>query len=144
MSGAGQPLLRRVLSLAEADRAATAAEALAAARGLRVALAIVDDGGHLMLFRRMDDVPWGSGEVALDKAVSAAAYRRATGVFDDRLVGGRLAVLRQPAAFPIQGGVPLRLDGEVVGAIGASGALAAEDTEICEAGTAALEPEAPA
>jgi glc operon protein GlcG len=86
-----------------------------------------------LYFERMDDVPWGSGDVALEKAVSAAAYRRSTQVFDKRLTDGRLAVLGQPYAFAIQGGVPLMSQGFCVGAIGASGALASEDAELCEA-----------
>jgi glc operon protein GlcG len=81
----------------------------------------------------MDGVSWGSGEVALAKAQSAAAYQRDTSVFDERLKGGRMAVLQQPFAFPIQGGVCLEIGQQCVGGIGASGALAHEDTEICKA-----------
>ena len=130
---------RPVLSIGAAKQVAAAAIALAAQRALKVAVAIVDDGGRLLYFERMDAVPWGSGDVALGKAVSAAAYRRHTGVFDKRLSGGRLAVLGQPYAFPIEGGVPLVIDGHCVGAIGASGALATEDSELCEAGAAVLQ-----
>jgi uncharacterized protein GlcG (DUF336 family) len=132
------PMMKPVLP-AEAAKAALAA-ALEAARAdaLRVAVAIVDNGGHLLCFERMDGVPWGSGEVALAKAVSAAAYCRDTLVFDQRLAGGRMAVLGQPQAFPIQGGVALTLQGQCVGGIGISGALAAQDTALCEAGARAL------
>lgn len=130
---------RAVLSLAAARIAARAVVDLAAGRGLRVAVAVVDEGGRLSCFERMDEVPWGSGDVALGKAVSAAAYRRATSVFDRRLADGRLAVLGQPQAFPIQGGLPLMIDGACVGGIGASGALASEDTELCEAGLLAVQ-----
>lgn len=131
-------LTRPVLTIAQAKRAAAATVERAHQRKLKVALAIVDEGGRLLYFERMDGVPWGSGDVALDKAISAAAYRRGTAVFDERLKGGRMAVLGQPHAFPIQGGVPLLINGECVGAIGASGALAAEDTELCDAAAAAL------
>ncbi len=105
---------------------------------MKVAIAIVDDGGHLICFERMDGTSWGSGEVALGKAVSAAAYGRGTDVFDERLASGRLAVLAQPRAFPIQGGVPFLEEGVCIGAIGASGALASEDTELCKAAVAAI------
>ena len=127
-----------VLPIQAARQVAAAALAMAGQRGLKVAVAIVDDGGRLLYFERMDGVPWGSGDVAFGKAESAAAYRRHTGVFDKRLSGGRLAVLGQPFAFPIEGGVPLLMAGQCVGAIGASGALASEDSELCEAGAAVL------
>lgn len=130
--------MKPVLTLAQARASATSAVEMAHQRALKVAVAVVDDGGRLLYFERMDGVPWGSGDVAMGKAVSAAAYRRGTGVFDKRLVDGRLAVLAQPYAFPIEGGVPLMLGGACVGAIGASGALAGEDTELCEAGALAL------
>lgn len=132
---------RPVLTLGAARLAARAAVELARQRGLRVAVAVVDDGGRLQYFERMDGVPWGSGDVALAKAQSAAAYRRDTLVFDERLHGGRLAALAQPFAFPIQGGLPLLAAGECIGGIGASGALAAEDTELVAAGVAALKKE---
>ncbi|WP_176463888.1 GlcG/HbpS family heme-binding protein [Bordetella genomosp. 11] len=130
--------MKPVLTLDAAKRVAQHALDTARQYALKVAVAIVDDGGRLLYFERMDEVPWGSGEVALAKAASAAAYRRDTAVFDDRLANGRLAVLGQPEAFPIQGGVALRIGGLCVGAIGASGALASEDTMLCQAGAAAL------
>jgi glc operon protein GlcG len=131
-------LMKPVLSIELAKRSATRTLEAARERSLKVAVCVVDDGGRMLYFERMDGVPWGSGDVAQAKAVSAAAYRRETAVFDKRLTDGRLAVLRQPEAFPIQGGVPLVIDGHCVGAIGASGALAAEDTQLCEAGAAAI------
>ena len=133
--------MKPVLTLAQAKSSAARALAAARERSLKVAVCVVDEGGRMLYFERMDDVPWGSGEVATAKAVSAAAYRRDTAVFDKRLTDGRLAVLSQPAAFPIQGGVPLTISGHCVGAIGASGALAAEDSALCEAGAAALQQE---
>lgn len=129
---------KRMLTLAEARTALAAAHELAVQQGLRVAIAVVDDGGRLVCLERMDGVPFGSTDVALEKAISAAAYRRPTAVFDERLSGGRHAVLRQPFAFPIQGGLPLRVEDEFVGAIGASGALAEQDSALCAAGVAAL------
>jgi glc operon protein GlcG len=129
---------RPVLGIEAARLAAQATVDSARRRGLKVAVAVVDEGARLVYFERMDEVPFGSGAVALGKAESAAAYRRGTEVFDLRLSGGRLAVLGQPHAFPIEGGVPLLLDGWCMGAIGASGALAKEDTELCRDGAAAL------
>lgn len=129
---------RPVLGIEAARLAARASLDAAGRRGLRIAVAVVDEGARLMYFERMDEVPFGSGAVAMGKAESAAAYRRGTEVFDQRLGSGRLAVLGQPHAFPIEGGVPLLIDGWCVGAIGASGALAREDTELCRDGAAAL------
>jgi uncharacterized protein GlcG (DUF336 family) len=127
-----------ILDLPRAKLAASAALEYAAAKGWKVAVAIVDDGGKLMYFERADDVSFGSGAVALAKAESVAAYRRETLVFDKRLKSGRMAVLGQPHAFPIEGGVPLMLQGFCVGGIAASGAMANEDTELCEAGARAV------
>ena len=131
-------ITKNVLSIEQAKKIAAQAISVAHAKRLKVAIAIVDDGGRLLYFERMDGVSWGSGEVALAKAQSAAAYQRDTSVFDDRLMGGRLAVLQQPFAFPIQGGVSLEIEQQCVGGIGASGALAQEDTEICKAAAALL------
>lgn len=130
--------MKPTLTIGAAKAAAAATMRAAGERNLRVAVAIVDDGGRLLYFERGDGVPWGSGDVAAAKAVSAAAYARDTSVFDSRLGDGRLAVLAQPHAFPIQGGVALVIDARCVGGIGASGALAAEDTELCTAGAEAL------
>lgn len=127
-----------MLSIEQAKKIAAQAISVAHGKRLKVAIAIVDDGGRLLYFERMDDVSWGSGEVALAKAQSAAAYQRDTSVFDERLTGGRMAVLQQPFAFPIQGGISLEIDQQCVGGIGASGSLAQEDTEICKAAAALL------
>lgn len=131
-------LTKNILSIDQAKKIAAEAVSVAKADNLKVAIAIVDDGGRLLYFERMDGVSWGSGEVALAKAQSAAAYQRDTSVFDERLVGGRMAVLQQPFAFPIQGGVSLVSDGQCIGGIGASGALAQEDNQICKAAAALL------
>ena len=127
-----------VLDIERAKLAASVALSYAVAKGWKVAVAVVDDGGRLMYFERSEDVSFGSGAVALAKAESVAAYRRETLVFDKRLKSGRMAVLGQPHAVPIEGGVPLMLQGKFVGGIAASGALANEDTELCEAGAQAL------
>lgn len=131
-------ITKNVLSIEQAKKIAVQAISVADTKQLKVAIAIVDDGGRLLYFERMDGVSWGSGEVALAKAQSAAAYQRDTSVFDERLAGGRMAVLQQPFAFPIQGGISLEIDQQCVGGIGASGALAQEDTEICKAAAAIL------
>ena len=129
---------RPILDIERAKLAAAATLRYAQARNWKLAVAVVDEGGKPLYFERAEDVSYGSGAVALAKAESVAAYRRETLVFDKRLKDGRMAVLGQPHAFPIQGGVPLLLAGHFVGGIAASGALANEDTEACEAGARAV------
>jgi glc operon protein GlcG len=127
---------KRVLTLAAAKRIAAAAEAEAAKRGATVVIAIVDDGGHLILLERLDDTQVASVEVGIGKARTAAIFRRPSKVFEDQIRNGRAASLVLPGATPLQGGVPLVVDGKVVGAIGVSGNTPQEDEDIAYAGAA--------
>ncbi len=115
------------------DRAVEAASA----RGFRMAFAIVEPSGTLVAFARMDDVQYGSIGVAQAKARSAALYRTATSVSEERLAGGRTALLALDGMVPVAGGVPIVVDGRVIGAIGVSGASSAQDDEIARAAIAA-------
>ncbi|MGJ7902291.1 GlcG/HbpS family heme-binding protein [Lysobacter sp. 1R34A] len=125
---------RTVLNLAAAERIAAAAAAKARADGLNVAIAIVDEAGRLLHFQRMDGTPNSSVEVAIGKAVHAANYRRDT-AFHQKLLGdGNAVVLGLPGITPIEGGVRLRLGEQVIGGIGVSGAQAAQDGAIAQAG----------
>jgi glc operon protein GlcG len=127
---------KRVLTLAAAKRIAAAAEAEAAKRDATVVIAIVDDGGHLILLERLDDTQVASVEVGIGKARTAAIFRRPSKVFEDQIRNGRAASLVLPGATPLQGGVPLVVDGKVVGAIGVSGNTPQEDEDIAYAGAA--------
>jgi len=129
-----------VLLLDEAKRvgAAAAAEAkrLGAPSG---AIAVVDDGGHLLYLERLDNTFPAASNVALAKARTAAEFRKPTADFETAVNGGRYAFLGNREATPLQGGIPLMIDGQVVGAIGVSGAASAQqDTELATAGAAAL------
>ncbi|MGN7917401.1 GlcG/HbpS family heme-binding protein [Lysobacter antibioticus] len=125
---------RSVLNLAAAKRIAAAAEDKARADGLNVAIAIVDEAGRLLHFQRMDGSPNSSVEVAIGKAVHAANYRRDT-AFHQKLLGdGNMVVLGLPGITPIEGGVRLLLGEQVIGGIGVSGAQAAQDGAIAQAG----------
>ena len=115
------------------DRAVEAASA----RGFRMAFAIVEPSGQLVAFGRMDDVQYGSINVAQAKARSAALYRTATSVSEERLAGGRTALLALDGMVPVAGGVPIVVGGRVIGAIGVSGASSAQDDEIARAAIAA-------
>jgi glc operon protein GlcG len=126
------------LTLEASRRIVAEAEAHASANGWNVVIAIVDDGGHAILLQRMDGTQTGSIEVALDKARSAAAFLRSTLVFSEAVAGGALALLRLRGAVPIEGGLPLIVDGHVIGAIGVSGVTAAQDGQIAQAGALAV------
>jgi uncharacterized protein GlcG (DUF336 family) len=133
-----QPLpTKHVLTLAVAQTIASAAQADAERRGSTVVIAVVDDGGHLIVLNRLDDTQVASVEVGIAKARTAAIFRRNSGVFEDQIKAGRLASLVLPGATPLQGGVPILYRGKVIGAIGVSGNTPKEDEEIAMAGAAA-------
>ena len=127
-----------VLTLAAAKQAAAAAEAVALQNRWNVVIAIVDDGGHLVHLQRLDDTQHASIEIALQKARSSAAFRRATKGFADRLAEGAVALMALPGVMPVEGGVPLVVGGKVVGAIGVSGVTSQQDGVIAQAGADAV------
>lgn len=126
------------LTLEDARRIAAAAEKEAIAQGWNVAIAIVDDGGYLVHFQRLDGTQLGSCDIALAKARTAALLRRPTKLIEEAIAGGRVAMLALPGATPIEGGLPLFHAGELVGAIGVSGVQSAQDGIVAAAGAAAL------
>ncbi|MGQ0658675.1 MAG: GlcG/HbpS family heme-binding protein [Chromatiales bacterium] len=128
---------KKILSLDDAKRVAAAAEAEARRNGWNVVIAIVDDGGHLMYLQR-EKVQLGSIEVAITKAKVALMFRRPTRVWEETVGSGRYGYLAMPGMLPLEGGVPLTYQEEVIGAIGISGVKSAEDGQIAAAGAAAL------
>jgi glc operon protein GlcG len=129
---------KKALTLSEARKIAAAAQAEATKSNLAMAIAILDDGGHLVLFERMDDTQIGSVAVAIAKGRTAALFKRETKVFEDGVAGGRTVLLALDGVTPIEGGVPLLVGGKVIGAIGVSGGTAQQDGVIAKAGAAAL------
>jgi uncharacterized protein GlcG (DUF336 family) len=121
------------LGLEAARRVAAAALAEAGASGWTVAVAVVDAAGDVVVLERMDGTQVGSVEVAREKARCAVRFKRPTKEWEDALAGGRTAVLRLPGVLPVEGGIPL-LDagGAIVGAVGVSGALSAQDGRCAE------------
>ena len=107
---------------------------------LAMAVAIVDSAGNLVYFEKMDNTQQGSVNVSQDKARSAALFKRPRQAFQDRLAAGGdgLGVLRLQGAVPVAGGIPLLVDGKIVGAIGVSGATRAQDAQCAKAGADAL------
>ncbi len=129
---------KKVLTLAVAKKVAAAAEQTAAQNKWTVVIAIVDEGGHLVYLARIDETQYGSVDVAIRKALTAAAFKRPTKVFEDAIAGGRTALLGLQAAVPLEGGVPLVIDGKVIGAIGVSGVTSQQDGVVAKAGADAL------
>jgi glc operon protein GlcG len=125
-----------VLTLDAAKTVAAAAEAEALKRGATVVIVVVDDGGHVVLLERLNDTQVASVDVGIGKARTAAIFRRPSKVFEDQIREGRVAALALPGATPLQGGVPLVVAGQVVGAIGVSGNTPQEDEDIAKAGAA--------
>ncbi len=123
-----------VLTLAAAKQIAAAAEAEAIKRGATVVIAVVDDGGYLLVLERLDKTQVASVEVGIAKARTAAIFRRPSKVFEDQVREGRVAALALPGAVALQGGVPIVINGTVVGAIGVSGNTPQEDEDIAKAG----------
>ncbi|MEM1305673.1 MAG: heme-binding protein [Planctomycetota bacterium] len=137
---AARPQYGLPIDLATAKQVLAAAEAHAAANEWSVVIAIVDSGGHLVLFQRMDDVQLGSIELALRKAKTSAHFRRPSREFEERLGAGgeALKLLKLPEPIvPMEGGVPIVRDGKLIGAIGVSGVTSAQDGQIAAAGAAA-------
>lgn len=127
-----------MLTLEDATRMAAAAEAEAKSHEWRVVIAICDDGGHLLLLHRLDGVAPISSTIAPAKACAAALGKRETKLYEDMINHGRTAFLSAPLDGMIEGGVPIIVDGHVVGAIGVSGVKSSEDAQIATAGIAAL------
>jgi uncharacterized protein GlcG (DUF336 family) len=125
------------LTLEDCRRITAAAEAEAKKQGWNVTIAIVDDGGHTLLLTRMDGTAPVTAEIAVEKSRSAAIARRSTKVTEDRIAAGRVALLRMPP-LPVQGGLPIMVQGECVGGIGVSGVQSHEDEQVCSAGLAVL------
>ena len=129
---------RKALTLAGADMVAQAAEAEALGRGARVVIAVVDEGGKPIVLRRLDGAQVASVDVAMDKARSAAVFRRPSKELEDQVRDGRFGALQLAGGVTLQGGVPLTVDGQAVGAIGVSGETPDEDEAVALAGAQAL------
>ena len=129
---------RPILTLEDAKRVAAAAEAEAKTNEWKVVIAVVDDGGHLLYLQRSHDTQFGSVETAICKARAAVAFQRPTKASEDAVLGGRLIHLAMPGVIPAEGGVPLEIDGVIVGGLGISGVRSFQDGQIAAAGAAAL------
>lgn len=132
-------LEKHVLSLSAARSIIAAAEAEASRRGVGVVTVVVDDSGTIIQVSRMDTAQVASVNVGIGKARTAAIYRRPSRDFEEQIKNGRVAALALADATPLQGGVPIRVGGRVVGAVGVSGDTPTVDEAIAMAGAAAIE-----
>ena len=128
---------RPMLTLDDCKKMSSAAEAEARRNNWNVCIAILDDGGHLLHLARMDGATPANARIALEKGRTAAETRRSTANWQER-VAKRTELLRMPGVTPVQGGVPIVVDGTCVGAVGVSGVQSHEDEQIAAAGIKAL------
>ena len=129
-----------VLTRDDVARILEHARAEALANQWAVTIAIVDDGGHPLARERLDGAAPVSAYIATDKARTAAMGRRPSAAYEEMINGGRTSFLSAPLTAMLEGGVPVVVDGEVVGAVGVSGVKSSQDAQIADAGIASLGP----
>jgi glc operon protein GlcG len=126
---------KKYLTLADVKVVAAGCESEALRQNMAVTIAIADDGGHLIWLQRLDGAPLISMDIAAGKARTAAMGRRPSKSFADRIAGGENAVLSMPGGLTfLEGGEPIMVDGECVGAVGVSGVRSADDAQIARTG----------
>jgi glc operon protein GlcG len=128
------------ITLEQAKKVMAGAEAEAQKNRWNVVISILDSGGNVVMVHRMDGAQFGSLEVAREKAYSAVAFRRPTKAFEDAIGQGgvNLRILKLAGASPLEGGLPIVVDGKLIGGIGVSGVTAPQDAQIGRAGIDAL------
>lgn len=134
----GEPLQKKTISVEDARKVATAAIAEAKKNKWNMAVAVVDESGLLVYFERMDETQFGSIDIAIGKARTAAAFKRPTKALEDALNANQPAILSFPNTLPREGGLPLMAGGKVIGAVGASGGKSSEDAQVAKAGADTL------
>jgi glc operon protein GlcG len=131
-------LTKSVLSVAETTQILDAARAEAEKNAWAVAIAVVDDGGHPLALLRLDGCAPISSYIATEKARTAALGRRESKQYEDMINNGRTAFLSAPLAGTLEGGVPVVVGGQVIGAVGVSGVKADQDAQVAKAGAGVL------
>ena len=127
-----------VLTLEDVKKIAAAAEAEAVKNSWAVTISVVDDGGHLLWLQRLDGAAPVSAWIGPQKAITAAIGRRESAVYEKMINEGRVSFLSVTPVTPLEGGVPIIVEGFFVGAVGVSGVKSSEDVQIAKAGIAAL------
>jgi glc operon protein GlcG len=126
------------LSITDAKAVAAAAIAEAVRNGWTVVVAVVDDGDHLLYLERMDRAPKISAVIAPEKAKTAILFKRPSVALENVVAGGRIAILSLPGATMVEGGLPIVIEDEFIGAVGVSGMQSAQDGIVASAGLSAL------
>jgi uncharacterized protein GlcG (DUF336 family) len=126
--------MRPMLTLEDCKKISAASEAEALRNNWNVCIAIVDDGGHLLHLVRMDGATPANSRIAVEKGRTAAESRRSTAMWEERIKAGRNSMLRMPGITPVQGGLPIVVDGACIGGVGVSGVQSHEDERIAKAG----------
>ena len=129
---------KSVLTVAESTKIIEAARAEAERNQWAVTIAVVDDGDHLLSLLRLDNCAPVGAYIATDKARTAALGRRESKQYEDMINNGRTAFLSAPLSGTLEGGVPVVVNGQVVGAVGVSGVKADQDAQVAKAGAAAV------
>jgi len=130
---------KKALTLAGAQHVIAAATAYARTKGGTAVIAVVDEGGNLMALERLDNTFAAGANISIGKARTAVLFKRPTKVFEDIIKNGRTSMVALNDFTPLQGGVPIAVDGQIVGGVGVSGAASAqEDEEVAMAGAAGL------
>lgn len=137
-SASAQFVEKKTVSLALAQKMAAAAQAEATKNNWSMVITVVDDGGNIVSIERMDGAPLGSIDVSQGKAHTALAFRRPSKAFQDLVDQNQPHLTTLPHVTAVQGGLPIMLDGKVVGAIGVSGGTSAQDEQCAQAGLNAI------
>ncbi|MEP7353406.1 MAG: heme-binding protein [Acidobacteriota bacterium] len=125
---------KKCLTIAAAKRIAAAALAECVKNDWKMFISIIDDGGNLMYLERVDGAQLGSQQVSVEKGRSALLFKRPTKALEEAVAGGRTVIMKISNAIPVEGGLPLYLDGEIIGAIGISGGTSPQDGLVAQAG----------
>jgi len=133
------PGTTKYITLDDAKRALAAAEGEAKKNNWNVAIAILDAGGHLIAFQRMDDTQIGSVNISIGKARTAVNFKRPTKAMEDIVAGGRIAFVAIEGITPVQGGLPVTVDGKVIGSVGVSGVQSSQDEQVAQAAVNVLQ-----
>jgi len=137
-SARSQLSTKRTLTLEAARKVAAAAEAEARKNNWNVAVAVVDDGGQLVLFQRLDGTKLVAIDIAVRKARTAVYFQSETKALEEEVTKGRTALLPIDGFMPLEGGIPLIVEGQLIGAIGVSGVTGEQDAQCAQAGAKAL------
>lgn len=129
---------KKALTLEAARQILAAAQEEARRNDCAMVICVVDDGAHLICLERMDGTQIASVAVAQDKAATAVRFKRSTKVLEDSVAGGRLVLMKLDGATPIEGGLPIVVEGQVVGGIGVSGGTSSQDGQVAAAGLTVL------